>query len=129
MPSGAGDRTDILVEALPETHREFPEAGEPLKLVIEVKCAGNKNLKTAQEKQLVDRYLKEARTDVGIYLVGWHPVKLWTTRDNAYRIRAKKLRPDTLQADLDQQAAQLSRSRGVHVRSLVITVPRPHKHT
>ncbi len=127
-PYGTGDRTDILIDALfPPSDHLGTASGGPIKLVIEVKGAWNPEVMTAQDEQLVARYLPEARTDAGIYLVGWYPIELWDAPENGRRRRAKKLVPNTLLADLQRQAAHLSQAGSVHVRPIVIIVPRPHR--
>ena len=89
---GAGDRTDITVEA-PPLNDQFESAGyrngTRVAVVIEVKGNWNPGLLTDQIDQLATRYLAEAATDHGLYVVGWYPVELWTTegrrRDDARR--------------------------------------------
>ncbi|MFG2544053.1 hypothetical protein ACGFOM_16600 [Streptomyces sp. NPDC048594] len=53
-PYGAGDRTDLFVEAMS------------------------------------GRYLPEAGTDVGIYIVGWYPIELWNATGDNRKTQAKK---------------------------------------
>ncbi|MGI5277010.1 NACHT domain-containing protein [Streptomyces rochei] len=127
-PYGAGDRTDILIEALSSPGDDpSPASGTNMKLVIEVKGAWNDEILTAQEEQLSGRYLPEARTDAGIFLVGWYPTELWDAPGDRRKTRAKRLEPDTLLADLKDQAVSLSRADSFDLRPLVITVPRPHR--
>ncbi|NGO13358.1 hypothetical protein G5C60_38625 [Streptomyces sp. HC44] len=81
---GAGDRTDILIDALSSPGDELGSTpGGPVKLVIEVKGSWNPGLATSQAEQLAGRCFPEAMTDVGIYLVGWYPVELWAPRRTA----------------------------------------------
>ncbi|MCH6161487.1 hypothetical protein [Streptomyces marispadix] len=123
---GAGDRTDILIDALPSL--EDAPIGKPLKLIIEVKGAWNADVMTAQKDQLAGRYLPETNTDVGIYLVGWYPIELWSPTGERGRARAERLATShKLLADLQDQATQLSRTDSVHLRPLVITIERPRK--
>ncbi|GGU11787.1 hypothetical protein GCM10010256_84050 [Streptomyces coeruleorubidus] len=125
---GAGDRTDILIDAAPSSSDEFGTAADGhVKLVIEVKGSWNRGVATSQEEQLAGRYLPEAMTDVGIYLVGWYPVELWDDPSDNRRARAKKLDFDTLVSDLKGQALRLSQTDSVHLRPMVITIPRPHR--
>lgn len=127
-PYGAGDRTDILIEAqLSPT--DDPDAATPgtLKLVIELKGCWNRDIATAQETQLADRYLPKVTTDVGIYLVGWYPIELWDATRDPRKTQAKKSTRDTLLADLQGQGASLSKARAIQLRPMVITIPRPHK--
>ncbi|RBM04865.1 hypothetical protein [Streptomyces sp. PT12] len=125
---GAGDRTDILVEAPPSPGNDLDGASRTsVKLVIEVKGAWNRDVLVAQEDQLARRYLPEARADVGIYLVGWYPIDLWDAPSDDRRSVAKRLAPEVLLATLEQQAARLSLAGSVRLRPMLITVPRPHK--
>ncbi|MFE2927765.1 NACHT domain-containing protein [Streptomyces goshikiensis] len=125
---GAGDRTDILIEALPSSSDEISaDSGAGVKLVIEVKGAWNRGVLTDQDEQLVGRYLPEVRTDAGIFLVGWYPISLWDAPEDRRRTQARKLTPEGLLADLQDQAERLSQAGSIHLRPMVITIPRPHK--
>ncbi|MFI6459494.1 NACHT domain-containing protein [Streptomyces sp. NPDC050538] len=127
-PYGAGDRTDILIEALSSLGDDPSAAsGANVKLVIEVKGAWNDEVLIAQQEQLSGRYLPEARTNAGIFLVGWYPIELWGAPGDKRKTQAKKLEPDTLLADLQDQAVCLSHAESFDLRPLVITIPRPHK--
>ncbi|MEU5161122.1 hypothetical protein AB0G74_16150 [Streptomyces sp. NPDC020875] len=125
-PYGAGNRTDLLVEAMPSPGDD-PNltASGSVKLVIEVKGSWNDEVLTSQAEQLAGRYLPEAGTDVGIYIVGWYPIELWNATGDNRKTQAKKLQPDTLLVHLLDQAASLSQAGGVHVRPMVINIPRP----
>jgi hypothetical protein len=122
---GAGDRTDILLEAFPSTQQDT--SAIPVKVVIEVKGSWNPDLMTAQDKQLVSRYLPEVGADAGIYVVGWYPIELWDAPDRR-KSDARKQTFETLRTHLGSQAADLSRAQDAHIRAMVITIPRPHKH-
>ncbi|MGN2641034.1 NACHT domain-containing protein [Nocardia takedensis] len=123
-PYGAGDRTDILIDAHTQTI-DPTDAGQHIKLVIEVKGAWNADVETAQETQLVSRYLPEAHTDIGIYLVGWYPIDLWDATGDKRKTKAKKLDPATLSDDLNAQAQQWVQASALHIRSMVMNIPRP----
>ncbi len=127
-PYGAGDRTDLLVEAMPSPGDD-PNitASGSVKLVIEVKGSWNDEVPTSQVEQLAGRYLPEAGTDVGIYIVGWYPIELWDATGDNRKTQAKKLQLDTLFVHLLDQAASLSQAGGVHVRPMVINIPRPDR--
>ncbi|CAL9325619.1 hypothetical protein SUDANB180_00241 [Streptomyces sp. enrichment culture] len=125
-PYGAGDRTDLLVEALPAPGDDHDIASSgSVKLVIEVKGSWNDEVPTAQAEQLAGRYLPEAGTDAGIYIVGWYPIELWNATGDRRKTQAKTLQPDTLLVELRDQAASLSQAGALHVRPMVINVPRP----
>ncbi|MFJ5609306.1 NACHT domain-containing protein [Streptomyces sp. NPDC093221] len=126
---GAGERTDILIETHPAPADAYDTvATGPLKLVIEVKGAWNQGLITSQETQLADRYLPEVATDAGIYLVGWYPLELWDDPDDRSRRRQADIRThDGLLAELQDQAISLTKQRAIRLKTMIITVPRPHK--
>ncbi|PBC45342.1 hypothetical protein CJ177_46375 [Rhodococcus sp. ACPA1] len=124
--SGAGDRTDILIDTLPPPG-EDTAAAIPVRLVIEVKGAWNPGVMTSQEDQLAARYLPEVRTDSGIYLVGWFPVELWDDPEDRRKTEAKKHPPEAMLADLRKQSMRLSQTGSVDLRPIVLTIPRPHK--
>nr|BFE51183.1 hypothetical protein GCM10017745_46100 [Saccharothrix mutabilis subsp. capreolus] len=79
---GAGDRTDILVQTTAHTaSTDGDQAAGQSTVVIEIKPTWNRDLLQSQEIQLVRRYLPEANTDTGIYLVGYYPLDQWTAQD------------------------------------------------
>ncbi|MFJ4823067.1 hypothetical protein ACIP5L_07265 [Streptomyces bacillaris] len=125
-PYGAGDRTDLLVEAMPSPGDDPNSAASgSVRLVIEVKGSWNDKVPTAQVEQLAGRYLPESGTDAGIYIVGWYPIALWNATGDNRKTQAKKLQPDTLLVDLLEQGANLSQMGAVHVRPMLINIPRP----
>jgi hypothetical protein len=126
---GAGERTDILIEAHPVSAYGYGTgAAKPLKLVIEAKGAWNRGLITSQETQLADRYLPEVVTDAGIYLIGWYPPELWDDPDDhARRTQVERTTHEALLAELQEQATRLSTERAIRLKTIIITVPRPHK--
>jgi hypothetical protein len=128
-PYGAGDRTDVTVEA---TLIHDPYAGSPvpapecLVVVIEVKGAWSDELMTAQREQLAVRYLPESGSDTGIYVVGWYPVDLWTTTSDEPKRRASRLVRDDVERTLAEQADEIARELKLHTRPVLLEVPRPH---
>ncbi len=123
---GAGDRTDILVEA---TIRHDPVHGpipDRLAVVIEVKGSWNQHLMIEQRRQLAERYLPEAQTETGIYLVGWYPLDLWTDASDYRRGRASSHDRDQLLDALDTQATSVRADLSVHTTPYLLDVPRPH---
>ncbi|MFJ7063388.1 hypothetical protein ACIQVA_38015 [Streptomyces microflavus] len=83
--------------------------------------------RSAQEEQLAGRYLPEAMTDVGIYLVGWYPLDLWTAEiGTSRRNAAKKWQASTLLAHLQEQAAELTLAEPIQLCPVVINIPHPH---
>jgi hypothetical protein len=128
--SGAGDRVDLLVEAIavPGTPTGAIAAENPgfygVRVVIEVKGCWHEELMSAIRAQLVDDYLEEASTKHGVYLVGWFPVEQWNdTEDRRRSVTAQRDR-EQVATELDRQATGLSQSRSLDLRSVVIDVPR-----
>lgn len=111
-----GEETDIHVTALPVAGEG--EELDPITLNIEVKGCWNRELKTAMETQLVRRYLADAHTSHGLYVVGWYTCEKWDTNDPR-RKRAPKYGIVEAQERFDQQAAELSKG-GTHVRAVVL---------
>lgn len=116
-PYGSGDRPDILVEVRSGTQVHC-------KVPIEVKGAWNQEAETSLETQLAKRYLPEARSNAGVYVVGWYPLGLWTALDSSRRPKAAGRSPDTLSADLDHLAGQVA-PPGAVIAPIIITIPRP----
>ena len=75
IASRPGERTDLYVTALNST------LNEKIVTVVEVKGCWHRELKTAMESQLVNRYLKENLYTNGIYLVGWFSCPAWHSSD------------------------------------------------
>jgi hypothetical protein len=121
---GAGDRTDILVESM-LTSREATFEPKRIALVVEVKGLWNRDLLTAQADQLALRYLPQASTDVGIYLVGWFSVSGWTVAtDHRLAVAAKLDQAETLRR-LVAQADEIRRETNVAVKPTVMSIDRP----
>lgn len=121
---GAGDRTDILVDAAVK-RGVTPVHFEPerLKAVIEVKGSWNIDLIAAQTSQLADRYLPDAPSSVGVYLVGWYSLAGWTKRSDYRRRAVKDLDPDELLSTLQEEARKLE-PRGLQVLPFLLRIDR-----
>jgi hypothetical protein len=74
-----GAETDIKVDLVP-MDQDAP-ATERLTAVVEVKGSWNRELYTALDSQLVDRYLVRTGTRFGVYLVGWFNCDAWDPSD------------------------------------------------
>jgi hypothetical protein len=131
-PYGAGDRTDIAVQAT-LTHDPYAAtpaaAPERLVVVIEVKGAWNDDLLSAQRNQLAVRYLPESHSDTGIYVVGWYPVHLWTATRDGRRTRVRRLVRDDVKRALAEQADDIARDLNLHTHPVMLEIPRPHPAT
>lgn len=79
---GMGERTDLKVEAK-------DQHGHSISVIIENKGCWNKELLTAMQNQLLDRYLNFASEACGIYLVGWFHCNRWT-RNGSCSFRGSK---------------------------------------
>ncbi len=100
-----GQFTDIHIETHPlQANDQF---GQPLKVIIEVKGCWHRELKTAMEDQLKNRYLQENGLYYGIYLVGWFMCDKWSRDDDESRWNASS-RVNDLETDLKEQAKRLS---------------------
>jgi hypothetical protein len=95
-----GERTDIYVDAIAKNATRIT-------VVVEAKGCWNPQLREAIKDQLAERYLFNARTTRGLYLVGWFYCDHWADTDKA---RKALCPPDgaALIAELDQQATALS---------------------
>jgi hypothetical protein len=124
---GAGERTDILIEA---TARDDPVQGaipHRLAVVIEVKGAWNKDLNSAQREQLAGRYLPDAHTSTGIFLVGWYSPDLWTYRGDRRRARVTRIDRDKMFQELNIQASAISKDLGMLTVPHVLEIARPYR--
>ena len=111
-----GERTDIYVDATRQDNRD----SDYITAIIEVKGCWNKELDTAMKTQLVDRYLKDNTCQHGIYLVGWFNCKQWNHKEDSRRTQAPKESIEQVLEKLNEQAVELSSSRGVEVRAFVV---------
>lgn len=122
---GAGERTDILVEALAASIPQDRFRPARLALVIEVKGAWNRGLMSEQRTQLAERYLSESNAGVGIYLVGWFPPEQWAAIREPGRGRAAALRPAKLDRQLKEQAEEIRKDLGRFVVPMRMVFERP----
>jgi len=119
--SGVGEKTDIVVDAVCQIGKQF----ETVTVVIESKGCWNKELKTAMEFQLRDRYLIDDQHRFGLYLVGWFLCSKWD--DNHYQKKdSLKLNFSIkeAQAFFDQQATDLS-CDPIHIQAFVLDTGLP----
>jgi hypothetical protein len=111
-----GERTDLHVDAV--VHGAGSAEYDVITVIIEAKGCWNRDLYTAMETQLVDRYLKDNQCQHGIYLVGRFNCSQWDGSD-----RRRRDAPDTslrdMQARFGNQASELSRS-GMCIKALVM---------
>ena len=126
---GAGDRTDILVQAtaiVARSNTHTPELPPDVAVVIEVKGCWHADLETAQHDQLALRYLQEYTAEAGVYLVGWYPLDLWTApNDEPRRIAARRNR-DAVMGALQSQGQASALLLSKYLRQFGMTIQRPH---
>jgi hypothetical protein len=126
---GAGERTDILVEARLTSERpgSRPMISETrVAVVVEVKGAWNADLRSAQDTQLASRYLPEVNTNAGIYLIGWFPIDQWNGSQDSRRAVAARIDRDALETALNEQAAEIQMKTGRLTVPMFLDIPRPH---
>ncbi len=97
---GIGERTDLKIEAK-------DAEGRSLSVIIESKGCWNKELMTAMESQLAERYLKLAAESCGIYLVGWFRCERLADKYCVFPGTKEEL-----STTLNGQAQELSKGRG-----------------
>jgi hypothetical protein len=121
-PTNAGDsgeRPDILVDAI------ALDTATTVTVPIEIKGCWHEAVPTAQRTQLADRYLPATKTDAGIYLVGWYPLKLWTADDTKPQRAAAKLGTrEELLHTLQEQADEIHSQTSNRTFPYVLTIPR-----
>jgi hypothetical protein len=128
------ERTDIHVDAVAPDPRS--KEIDQLKVIIEAKGCWNREIKTAMETQLVNRYLKDNDCKHGVYLVGWFLCDAWSKADSRRRaVKSKTL--NDLNDYLTRQACGVSRA-GYQIRAVVLdasipwakpTKPKSKSHT
>jgi len=112
----AGQKTDIHVDAtVPGRKRGTYERTS---MIVEVKGNWHRELDSAMETQLRDRYLKDNSCKSGIYLVGWFACDRWKDEDGRKR-DCPGLSVVEAERKFDQQAEQLS-TDGYRIRSVVL---------
>lgn len=94
---GIGERTDLKIETKDQD-------GRSISVIIENKGCWNKELMTAMQSQLYDRYLKLTGEACGIYLVGWFMCGRWDSKSDCVFKHTK----EALLAELIEQANSIS---------------------
>src|SRR5258708_26860747 len=105
MGGDPGERTDLYVDAYvpgPD-HTKI----DILTVIIEVKGCWHREVETAMQTQLVERYLKDNPGRHGLYLIGWFNCPRWDRTD--YRKDdAPQINLEEAQAQYTQQAERLT---------------------
>jgi hypothetical protein len=101
-----GQQVDMMVDAILPHSNDY--GCDLIQVIVETKGCWHRELNTAMESQLVDRYLKENQCRHGLYLVGYFFCSAWD--DSDYRKRhCPKVRIDELAQSLKVQAEELSK--------------------
>ncbi len=111
-----GENTDIHVDAviMDANHHVI----DTVSVIVETKCCWNRELETAMQTQLVDRYMKDNACRHGLYVVGWFNCDSWDTKDKR-KNQAPELTIDAARAKFAAQAASLT-GGGTRIASYVI---------
>lgn len=113
--SAPGERTDIHVDAV--IREPNGERFDVITVIIEVKGSWHRELRTAMQTQLVERYLADNPRCHGLYVVGWFHCEQWDPADR--RRRPPYVSLAEAQEELAAQAAHLSNECRT-VRALVL---------
>lgn len=100
------DKTDVHVTAVAKDDRSGTL--EHVKVIIEVKGCWHRELKTAMQRQLAERYLTKYGCQHGLYLVGWFSQSGWANSDGR-RKRVGFSNIQTLKTFLADQSQKLSK--------------------
>ncbi len=121
---GRGESIDLKIDAVAG---KFTQGPPIVSVMVEVKGSWNRDLMTAMESQLVERYLTGQITQ-GIYVTGYFAADTWKDSDRK-RTAARRHTIAGLTRDLQQQAEDVSTRRVVGVESIVLdcslVAPRP----
>lgn len=120
---GSGDQPDILIEAVASNSSSYGQI--TFSVAVELKGSWNDEVLTAQDDQLAARYLPEAKTNVGLYIVGWYPLDQWDSNDGPRKKAKRHKSAEELGQALRQQADEIRDDRALLVRPVVLTIPRP----
>jgi hypothetical protein len=111
-----GERTDIHVDAT--VFGSDRGRYDTVSAIIETKGCWNRELDTAMEDQLVNRYLQDNECHHGLYVVGWFNCQHWDDADQR-KARAPRHSIDVARERFEDQASRLSQGE-LLVRSVVL---------
>jgi hypothetical protein len=112
----SGERTDIHVDAVVKNTNG--EVYDSITVIIEVKGCWHKELSTAMETQLVNRYLQDNTCQHGLYLIGWFNCPQWDISDSR-KGKSPKITLEGAKQQYAQQAETLSQF-GHKVKTFVL---------
>lgn len=105
--SNTGERTDIHVDAV--LKRPNGKIYDSITVIIEVKGCWHRDIQTAMQNQLTERYLADNACSHGLYLIGWFSCEQWDDRDTRKK-HAPKISLETAKEQFKAQAENLSSS-------------------
>jgi predicted NACHT family NTPase len=105
-----GERTDIHVDAV--LKRSNGEIYDSITAIIEVKGCWYREIHTAMQTQLVQRYLADNACSYGLYLVGWFYCQQWDDKDSR-RSQTPRISLEEARKQFSEQAKELSSSGNV----------------
>jgi predicted NACHT family NTPase len=101
-----GERTDLYVDAYvpgPDHTRI-----DILTVIIEVKGCWHREVNTAMQTQLVERYLRDNPSRHGLYLIGWFNCPQWNDPDDHRKDDAPQITLEEARTQFAQQAEALT---------------------
>lgn len=108
-----GQETDIIVDAV------SPGSGN-IRVIVEVKGCWNPDLKTSMNLQLASRYMKNAKSTHGLYLVGWFRCPLWDPAD--YRLSQTPAWSLEDARDFFHNQAKVLSTDSIHLSAIVLDI-------
>jgi len=113
-----GEETDIRVDAIKKTANSG--VYDTVTVIIEVKGCWHHELENAMMAQLKDRYLKNNRCRVGLYLIGWFNCDKWDRKD--YRCdNAPKYSLNEAKIRFENQAVSLC-TEDIFIKSYILNL-------
>jgi hypothetical protein len=97
--------TDIHVDAVVTELADGTH--DRISVIVETKGCWNRDLKTAMQTQLADRYLNENACPFGLYLVGWFSCPQWWDQDHR-KASTPKITLDHARENFRHQASEVS---------------------
>ena len=121
LPRDVGGAPGSEVDVLCRVPAVGVANGDAIAVPIEVKLSHNPEARTGLREQLVNRYVSQLGTNVGVFVVAW----MGTPKPSA-RYRPLWDSPTTAQEELTRQALDVtSSSEGLDIRAIVIDASLP----
>jgi len=111
-----GEDTDIHIDAV--TRGGAEETYDTITVIVEAKGCWHRELATAMETQLVNRYLKDNQCSHGLYLIGWFKSSSWDPMDPRER-QVPSITLGEAKSKFSAQAIRLSQGE-LEIRAIVL---------